>query len=983
MIIRSTLMSALMLSVSACAIMPSGNTPVPENTTKTGVSSPSAPQEVSASLPGGIELVESFTPAEGVVGMAFNKYVLPNGLTIVIHEDKSDPLVHADITYHVGSGREEMGKSGFAHFFEHMMFQGSENVADEEHFKIISESGGTLNGSTNTDRTNYYETIPSNQLEKVLWLEADRMGFFLDAVTEEKFENQRETVKNERGQNYDNRPYGLVSERVGEALYPEGHPYSWTTIGYIADLNRANLTDLKKFFSRWYGPNNATLTLGGDLNTEETLEWVAKYFGSIPRGPEVEAPEFIPVTLEADRYISMEDKVALPLLYMSIPTVSARHPDEAPLDVLMSIMGEGRTSILYKNLVKDGLAVAANAGHGCRELHCTFTLTALPNPASGKTLTDMDQILRESIAEFETRGVEDDDLERVKVGIVSGIIYNLESVAGKVSQLAAYETFTGDPNYTAKDIERYSNVTKEDVMRVYHQYIKDKPAVIMSVVPNGQPDAIAAPDTWTMYERTIPEADTTTEFEPRYATDDFDRSIQPKTADFNPMVKLPEIWQSSMPNGVNILGAVNTETPTTALQLRIEVGDRQQTLENMGIASLTASMLGEATKLSTNEELSNRLAKLGSSISVGSDKRYTSITVRSLTENLDETLAIVKERLLQPKFDEADFKRLKEQTLQAIEQRKTQPSAIASGVFALLTFGHDNPSAHTELGTTQTVNSITLDDVKKFYADHYTAGSGSIIAVSNLEENELESKLAVFNEWSGYPGPAAKLHDFPKLEAGTLYLIDKEGAAQSEIRIGKRALPYDATGEYYRAKIMNFMLGGAFNSRINLNLREDKGYTYGARSGFSGSDIGGVFSARAGVRTDATADSVVQFVNEIKDYAQNGIKPEELDFTKSAIGQSDALEYETPFDKLSFLSEIETYHLPDGFTETQSEILENITKEEIDALAKKHLQLDDMIMVIMGDKAVIEDDLKALGYPIVELDTDGLPIAAPQRPKLD
>ncbi|ACT58342.1 M16 family metallopeptidase [Hirschia baltica] len=978
MAIRSTLIAALMMSVSSCAfINTTGNIPATNETPSSVV------EEIASPLPGGIELVESFTPAEGEIGIPYTKYLMPNGLTIVLHEDKSDPLIHTDITYHVGSGREEAGKSGFAHFFEHMMFQGSNNVADEEHFKTISEAGGTLNGSTNSDRTNYYETIPSNQLEKILWLEADRMGFFLDAVTEEKFENQRETVKNERGQNYDNRPYGLLRERVGEALYPEGHPYSWSTIGYIEDLNRANLNDLKKFFSRWYGPNNATLTIGGDIDKTQTLEWIAKYFGSIPRGPEVKAPEYIPVTLDADRYISMEDKVALPLIYMSIPTVYARHPDEAPLDVLMSIMGEGRTSLLYKNLVKEGLAVQASAGHGCAELMCNFTLLALPNPASGKSLSDMDKILRDSIKEFETRGVEDDDLERVKAGIVSGMIYGLESVSGKVSQLAFYETFTGSPNYTSKDIERYSNVTKEDVMRVYNQYIKDKPAVVMSIVPEGQPDAIAAPDTWTMYERTIPEEDNTEELEVRYATDDFDRSIKPAAADFNPTVKLPDMWTSNLENGVDILGAINTETPTTALQIRIEAGERQQTLDNLGIASLTANMLSEATEMSTNEELSNRLAKLGSSIGISSGARFTTITVHSLTENIDETMAIVKERLLHPKFDEADFKRIKEQTLQGIEQRKTQASAIASGIFTLLTYGQDTPSAHPSLGTKETVSAITLEDAKNFYADHYTAGAASIIAVSDLSQDELTSTLGALSDWTGDNNITPPSFNYPTLEAGTLYLIDKEGAAQSEIRIGKRALKYDATGEYFKSGIMNYPLGGAFNSRININLREDKGYTYGARSRFSGSDVKGLFTASAGVRTDATADSIVQFVNEITGYYENGITEEELAFTKSAIGQSDALDYETPFDKLGFLSQIVTYDLPEGFTDEQSEILQNLTKEEVDALAKKHLNLDDMIMVVVGDKAVIEDDLKALGYPIVELDYDGLPIPAPQRPKLD
>ena len=321
----------------------------------------------------GINLLEIVEQKSDQLVIPYKKFQLENGLTVILHEDKSDPLVHVDVTYHVGSGREEIGKSGFAHFFEHMMFQGSENVADEQHFKIISEAGGTLNGTTNSDRTNYFETAPSNQLEKMLWLEADRMGFLLDAVTQKKFEVQRETVKNERGQRVDNRPYGRLGERVAEAMYPEGHPYSWPVIGYMEDLNRANVNDVKKFFLRWYGPNNATLTIGGDIDEEQTLAWVKKYFGSIPRGPEVKDPTPVEVTLDKDRYISLEDNVSLPLLYMAYPTVYARHEDEAPLDVLASILGQGRTSLLYKNLDKEGIAVQSRVSHGCRS-----TATARP-----------------------------------------------------------------------------------------------------------------------------------------------------------------------------------------------------------------------------------------------------------------------------------------------------------------------------------------------------------------------------------------------------------------------------------------------------------------------------------------------------------------------------------------------------------------------------------------------------------------------------
>ncbi|NNC36236.1 MAG: insulinase family protein [Hyphomonadaceae bacterium] len=917
----------------------------------------------------GVTKVESVTKKGDEIVIPYNKYVLDNGLTVVLHPDKSDPLVHVDITYHVGSGREDVGKSGFAHFFEHMMFQGSENVADEQHFGLITESGGTLNGSTNTDRTNYYETVPSNQLERMLWLEADRMGFFLDAVTEEKFENQRETVKNERGQNYDNRPYGLLRERVNEAMFPEGHPYSWLTIGYIEDLNRANLDDLKKFFLRWYGPNNATLTIGGDMDEQQTLEWVTKYFGGIPRGPEVADPVYTEVKLDEDRYISMEDNVALPLMYMSYPTVHANHPDEAPLDVLMSILGDGKTSLLYKNLVKNGKAVQASAGHGCGELSCQFTLLALPTP--GNSLAELEKIARASLVEFEERGgANDDDLTRVKSGIVSGMVYGLESVSGKVRQLAAYETYRDNPNGIKDDIARYENVTKDDVMRVYKKYIKDKAAVIMSIVPKGQADQIIKPDTWQRYERTIPEDTDASGLELRPGTSDFDRSVIPSPGP-NPAIKAPDLYTASTPGGLNITGAVNDEVPTTTIRIRIEAGQTREGLDKLGLASMTANMMDEATLTSTAEDLSNELDKLGSSVSFSTGDQFTTVNIRTLTKNLDKTLAIAKEKLTTPKFDQEDFDRLQKQQIEGLKNAKKDASTTATNVFTKLAFGDDNSFAQPNGGLIETVESLTLDDVKDFYANNYGPKGAEILVVSDLDEGKITKALAHLDGWEGGNTDAPAINAFPDLAAGTLYFVNKPDAAQSQIRIGKRALKYDATGEYYRADLMNYNLGGAFNSRINLNLREDKGYTYGARSFFYGNDIRGGYRAQAGVRADTTADSIVQFRNEISDYHDNGMTDQELNFLKNALGQRDARAYETPRQKLGFLSEIVTYDLDPSFVDKQSEILANITKEELDALAAKHLNLDEMITIVVGDRNVVMDSIEGLSETIVELDEDG------------
>jgi len=823
-----------------------------------GTESPST----NINLPAGISHIESLKASGNDIVIPYKKYTLDNGLTVVLHQDKSDPLVHVDVTYHVGSGREDIGKSGFAHFFEHMMFQGSENVADEQHFSLITESGGTLNGTTNGDRTNYFETVPSNQLEKMLWLEADRMGYFLNAVTQEKFEVQRETVKNERGQRVDNRPYGLLFERVGEAQFPEGHPYSWSTIGYLEDLDRATLDDLKKFFLRWYGPNNATLTIGGDLDEEQTLAWVKKYFGSIPTGPAVGKPEYVPVTLEADRYISLEDNVQLPLLYISWPTVHANHPDEAPLDVLMNIMGEGQTSLLYKNLDKPGLTVQASAGHACRELSCSFSLFALANPAKVQKLAGLETIIRDSLTEFESRGVQDDDITRVKASIVSDMIYGLESVRGKVGQLAFYETFRNTPNGIGGDIKRYETVSKADVMRVYNKYIKDKPAVIMSIVPKGASDAIAKPDTWERYERTIPTDEETSAFEWQLPEDDFDRSIIPP-AGANPSIKAPDVYRTTLSNGIDVLGAQNTETPTTTISLRLKVGQSHDPLEKLGLASLTARLVDDATTNKSVEDIANELAKMGSTYSWSSGDTYTTLRIRSLTKNLDQTIMLAIDSLLNPKFDPVDFDRLQSNTSEGIKADKKEASVTASNVFNLLMYGKENSFAYGNTGTEDSVEAITLDDVRGFYANHYSPKIASVVAVSDLGEAAMKKALSPLTQWEGDDVPAATRADFPDLGETKVYFVNKDDAAQSEIRIGKRALPYDATGEYFRSGLMNYTLGGAFNSRINLNLREDKGYAYGARSGFSGQETRGVYRAAAGVRADSTAASITEFVTEI------------------------------------------------------------------------------------------------------------------------
>jgi len=923
------------------------------------------------------KLVEKVTRQGKELLIPYEKYVLPNGLTLVVHEDHSDPLVHVDVTYHVGSAREEIGKSGFAHFFEHMMFQGSDHVADDEHFKIVTESGGTLNGSTNTDRTNYYETLPSNQLERALWLEADRMGFLLDAVSQKKFENQRATVKNERGQNYDNRPYGLASEYTAKNLFPYGHPYSWLTIGYIEDLNRVNVNDLKNFFLRWYGPNNAVLTIGGDVTPKQVVAMVEKYFGSIPRGPEVTKTVVPAVVLEKDRRVSYEDNVRFPLLQIVFPTVPNYHPDEAPLDALAEILGGGKNSLFYKNLVKTQLAVQANAGHPTSELAGQMALRILPFP--NKSLDSTEAVVRKTLAEFESRGVTDDDLAQFKASREAQLISGLASVAGKVSQLAAYQTYLGNPNYIPQEIKRYANVTKADVMRVYNQYIKGKNAVLLTVYPKGQANIVAKPDNYTIV--------TAGYQAPDYgynglaytkAKDSFDRKVKPGPGP-NPALKVPPFWTDKLANGMKIIGTRNDEIPTVTMLFAIKGGHLLSATDpsKAGIAQLTASLMNEDTQGYSSEEMNTKLEKLGANINIQASTEEISISVESPVKNIDSTLALLEERLLRPKFSADDFTRRKNQQLENIASQSTQPVVIANKAYNKLLYGAGNIRAVPLSGTTKTVESITLDDVKAFYQNSLSPSVTNLVIVGDIEQAAVLPKLAFLKTWAAKPVTLPKPAVAKKIDKTRIYLIDKDKAAQSEIRIGYLTdLPYDATGEYYKTTLANYMLGGAFSSRINLNLREDKGWTYGARSGFGSTKTPGPFTASAGVKAAATDSSVVEFIKEMKNYSQSGITDQELTFVKSSLGQTDALRYETSFQKAIFLSRIIDYDLPKNYVEQQAQILRTITKAQIDAVAKKRLPIDKMVIAVVGDKALVKPGLSKLGYEVVELDKEGEPVTA-------
>ncbi|MBL7773550.1 MAG: insulinase family protein [Chitinophagaceae bacterium] len=920
------------------------------------------------------KLVEKITKSKAnEIVIPYEKYVYPNGLTLIVHEDHSDPIVHVDVTYHVGSAREEIGKSGFAHFFEHMMFQGSDHVADEQHFKIITEAGGTLNGTTNRDRTNYFETVPSNQLEKMLWLESDRMGYLLDAVTQKKFEVQRATVKNERGQNYDNRPYGLVQETISKNLFPYGHPYSWLTIGYVEDLNRVDVQDLKNFFMRWYGPNNAVITIGGDVKTSEVTALVEKYFGKIPMCPKVEKTVLPSPELQSDRYVTLKDGYAkLPMLVCTFPSVPAYSKDEAALDMLAEIIGGDNTSMLYQRLVKTQKATRASAGNSTDELAGTFQLSVTPK--SGGLLKDMEAEVRATLKEFETRGVTDEDLTKFKNAMEASRIYMLESVSAKVSQLASFQTFTGNANYIGSELKRYADVTKEDIINAYNKYIKNKPMVILSVVTKGNESNIANT------ESPEPAKDDYTAPDYGYAgltynkVNDFDRSVMPK-AGANPVIKVPDFNTLTFKGEtVKALHAKTSELPMVVLQISLPGGrvTEQANLNKAGLLNIFSQMMEEDTRKHSAEEMSVLMDNLGTSINVSEGLDEVTVSLRCLKKNLKPSVDLLVERMTQPLFKQETFDRIKNNTLENIKNSKTRAAVVASSGYSRVLYGSKSILGYPSEGTTATVSAITLQDVENYYNTFFNKDNARIVVVGDLSKEEASEAI---NQVLVLP---SKKNILPTLQVETkknttktAYVIDIPKAAQTEFRIGYvTGLKYDALGEYYKCGLMNYPLGGAFNSRINLNLREDKGWTYGARSGFNGNDYTGNYTFSSGIKTVATDSALNEVMNEMIRYSERGISEDELSFLKNAIGQSDARKYETGFQKAGFLSTMLKYNLKASFVDDQNAMLTSINAKDINTLAKKWIQPSSMFVVLAGDKEKIQAPLEKAGYQVIALDPE-------------
>jgi len=620
--------------------------------------------------------------SESSFSIDFEKYTLENGLQVILHQDHSDPIVSLAVVYYVGSNREKTGRTGFAHLFEHMLFQQSENVGQDQFSKIVQDAGGTLNGFTFWDGTAYYEVVPKSALETVMWLESDRMGFFKNTITESAFANQQEVVINEKRQRVDNNPYGHTNYVIHKSIFPELHPYNWQVIGEMEDLKKAKVEDVIEFYDNFYGPNNATLVVAGDFEKANAKTLVEKYFGEVKRGKDVAPMDVHNVAISKTKKLYHEDNFAtVPQLNMVWPSAEQYSDDAYALNFLAKILSDGKKAPLYKVLVKEReLTSRTRAYNSPMELAGLFRISITAN--QDKSLDDIEKAILESFHRLETDSISIIDVERVKAGLEINFYNRLQSILNKSFQLAMYNTFVGDPGFVQQDIDRIRAVSVEDIWRVYNKYIKDKPYVVTSFVPKGKLDLIVEGSVKAdVVEEEIEEhkevaqaGEEDKEFEK--SASGFDRSVQPEEGT-PPGLNLPETWSATLDNGLKVYGIENHELPLVEFSLVLDGGHQFDIPEKNGVANLMTDIMMEGTATKTPEELEEEMDLLGSRISMSTGNLNINIRASALSRNFQKTIDLVEELLLEPRWDEEEFNRIKTKTINDIKRSQAYPGYIS------------------------------------------------------------------------------------------------------------------------------------------------------------------------------------------------------------------------------------------------------------------------------------------------------------------
>lgn len=906
--------------------------------------------------------------ADKLPQLKFEEYRLKNGLRVVLHEDRSTPIVAVNLWYHVGSKNEVVGRTGFAHLFEHMMFQGSKNYNDD-YFLPLQEAGASINGSTNPDRTNYFEVVPSNFLELALFMEADRLGGLLEAMTQEKLDNQRDVVKNERRQRYDNQPYGTAFEKIFANIFPSDHPYNWTTIGSLEDLSAASMDDVKDFFRQYYVPNNTSLVIAGDFDRKQTKAWVEKYFGPIEKGAEIKRPNPPMPKINGEVRKSFEDSVQLPRLYMVWTAPPHFSADEPALDILSSILSTGRGSRLQDRIVY-GKQIAQDIGafNYALEAAGMFILQSTAKP--GNTLAEIEKEVNAELERIKNQPPTAEEMSRALNSIESQTVYGMQNVLGKANQMNSYATYLNKPNYFQADLDRYRKVTAADVQRVAKKYLTND-RFVMNFVPRTEKAAAAGNVAANRPTSTTANKAEETEDKPDYSAN------LPKPQP-DPKFTLPSIEKTKLSNGLNVWFVKQNELPIVSMNMVLNSGGVADPADRAGLASFTASLLNDGTKTRSAVEIANQLQAIGANLNTGSGWDSANVTLQTLTKNIDPALELYADIIVNPVFPEDELETLRKRTLVSLIQRKDNPNAIANVVYNALLYGTDHPYGKSLGGDEASVSALKRSELQAFYEKFYRPNNATLIVVGDTTPKEMMPKLEkAFAKWEA-GDDAKKLTPEPAaFDAPGIYIVDKPGAAQSVLTIGQVGVAR-SNPDFFPLSVMNSILGGQFSARVNMNLREDKGYTYGARTGWAFRQGAGPFSASADVQTAVTKESVEEFMKEL-----NGIRgaipvtPAELDYSKQSLIRRFPAGFETVGQISGQLSNLIVYDLSDSYFNDYIRNIQAVTTQDINRVANKYLTPDKMAIVIVGDRAVIEPRLKTIdgwGDNIKYLDAHGKPL---------
>jgi zinc protease len=876
----------------------------------------------------------------------FQKYVLKNGLTLVVHEDHKAPIAAVNVWYHVGSKNEKPGKTGFAHLFEHLMFNGSENFNDD-YFKVLEKVGATdLNGTTNEDRTNYFQNVPVSALDTVLWMESDRMGHLLGAIDKAKLDEQRGVVQNEKRQG-ENEPYGRVEELVQTAVYPKGHPYSWTVIGSMEDLGAASLDDVKEWFRTYYGPSNAAIVVAGDVQAEDVRGLVEKYFGDIPPGPPIAKHEaWIAKRTGAQRQ-RLDDRVPQARIYKVWNTPPWGTPDDDSLSLLASILASGKSSRLYKRLVYDDqVATAVSAFPYSAEIGSVFFVQATARP--GGDLAAVERALDEEMARLLKDGPTAEELERAKTERLADFVRGVERIGGfggKSDVLAQSQVWGGRPDFYRTRLERVKAATPATVAEAARLWLSDG-VYALEVHPFPE---LAASATGA------------------------DRKKRPEPG--TPAAgRLPAFQRATMPSGLKLIVAERHEVPVVRFQLVLDAGYASDSLGVPGLAKLAAGMMDEGTATRNALQISDELQRLGAQLSTGADVDTTFVTLSALTANLDPSLSLFADVVRNPSFPAPEVERLRQQQLAAIDQESVSPFGMALRVLPKLVYGpgHAYAMPLTGSGTKASVGSLTREQVVKWHETWVRPGSATLVVVGDTTLAEIRPKLeALFASWKGGAVPKKNVAPVEARAQGVLYVMDRPGALQSTIFAGHvappRANPHEITQQ-----VLNTVLGGQFISRLNMNLREDKHWSYGAGTIFFDARGPRPFIAYAPVQTDKTKESVAEIAKELKGIgADRPVTAEELQTAKDGLVLTLAGQWETAAAVEGSIGEIVRFGFPDDYYATFADRVRATTLADV-ARASGVIQPDKLVWVIAGDRAKIEPGLKELGLgEIRAIDADG------------